>query len=694
MNNIEEVKARLDIVETVGSYVPNLKRSGRTWKANCPFHSERTPSFIVDPNRNSWHCFGACATGGDVIEFVRRFEGLDFKEALWRCAERAGVELRPPTRAERQEREEHERLLSANEAAAIFFQAALDGPEGAEALAYAERRGLDAGARRDWQIGYAPDSWNALTDHLAVRGFGPELLVAAGLAAEGDRGLYDRFRGRLIFPTRDERGRLTGFGGRVLGEDQEPKYLNTPQTPLFDKSGTLYGLDRAGPEARRAERLIVVEGYMDVIGCHQAGLRNVAASMGTAITERQMQLVKRFTPNVVLALDADNAGSEATLRAVGVAAGAADHGTVATLDWRGLVSYQDVLRADIHIAALPDGEDPDSLARSHPEALRALIEAAKPVADHLFDAISERTDLENARARSQAVEALAPTVAAMADPVVRAHYLQRLARLARIDEAAAQALLARVRRPRRPTPVPSSRELAAAAKQPPPAQPAPATSGGESQLLRLLLLRPECRISGVELDADTFEDSTHRRLFEAWCETEQPEARAAEFDEELQALDAALRDAELPEAFDQMTAAQLGELAQSMAWHLRARRRQARVRAEASAVAHEVAESRRGGATVLQDAVLQYAQAAASEGPLPADAASEPHQPHELAASFVDLSTQQRELARAFAAALEVGPGEPAQTDERIEDTSTEPAGITQRANPLTAGGDPDGGSR
>ena len=518
MSTIEEVKSRLDIVETVGSYVPNLKRSGRTWKANCPFHSERTPSFIVDPGRNSWHCFGACSTGGDVIEFVRRFEGLEFREALRRCADRAGVELRPPTRAERQEREQHEQLLSANEAAAVFFQAALDSSEGASALAYAEGRGLDAGARRDWQLGYAPDSWNALTDHLAARGFGPDVLIAAGLAIQGDRGPYDRFRGRLIFPTRDERGRLTGFGGRALLEDQEPKYLNTPQTPLFDKSGTLYGLDRSGPEARRAEQLIIVEGYMDVIGCWQSGMRNVAASMGTAISERQMLLVKRFTPNVVLALDADNAGSEATLRAIGVAAGAADHDTVATLDWRGLVSYQDVLRADIRIAALPDGEDPDSLARKNPDDLRALIDAARPVADHLFDAIEERTNLEDPRARSQAVEALAPTVAAMADPVVRAHWLQRLARLGRISEAAAQSLLARGRRPVRPAPVPSSREVAAARQQPPPpgAPPASGVNPGETQLLRLLLRYPSCRDAGQALDADTFEDGAHRRLFEAW----------------------------------------------------------------------------------------------------------------------------------------------------------------------------------
>ncbi len=654
MSTIEEVKARLDIVETVGNYVPNLKRSGRTWKANCPFHNERTPSFIVDPNRNTWHCFGACSTGGDVIEFVRRFEGLEFREALRRCAERAGVELRPPTRAEREQREQHEQLLSANEAAAVFFQAALDSPEGASALAYAEGRGLDAGARRDWQIGYAPDSWQALTDHLGARGYGADVLIAAGLAAQGDRGPYDRFRGRLIFPTRDERGRLTGFGGRALLEDQEPKYLNTPQTPLFDKSGTLYGLDRSGPEARRAEQLIVVEGYMDVIGCWQAGLRNVAASMGTAISERQMRLVKRFTPNLVLALDADNAGSEATLRAVGVAAGAADHDTVATINWRGLVSYQDVLRADIRIAALPEGEDPDSLARKDPDDLRALIDAARPVADHLFDAIEERTNLEDPRARSQAVEALTPTVAAMADAVVRAHWLQRLARLGRISEAAAQALVARGRGPVRPEPVPSSREVAAAARQQPPPGTPPASDAnpGETQLLRLLLRYPSCREAGAALDADTFEDSEYRRLFETWRDHEDLDERIEEMDEELRELHASLSAGELPEAYEQMTAQQLREIIEGTAWQLRTRRQQARIRAEAGAVAEQMADARREGA-----GVLEFARSAAERGALPADAAGEEA---ELATSFVELSRQQRELARAFASTGEHG--EPVET--------------------------------
>ena len=689
MSTIDEVKSRLDIVETIGGYVPNLKRSGRTWKANCPFHNERTPSFVVDPARNGWHCFGACDSGGDVIEFVRRFEGLDFREALRRCADRAGVELRPPTQAERRLREEHQRLLDANEAAELFWQAQLDGPAGADALAYAESRGLDRETRREWRIGYAPDSWRALADHLAARGFGPETLVAAGLAAEGRRGLYDRFRGRLIFPTRDERGRLTGFGGRALGDGQEPKYLNTPQTPLFDKSGTCYGLDRAGPEARRAGRLIVVEGYLDAIACRQAGLLNVAASMGTAITERQMRLVKRFTPNIVLALDADNAGSEATLRAIGVAAGAADHAAAPTIDWRGLVSFQDVLRADIRIAALPQGEDPDSIVRDDPDALRALIDAARPVADHLFATIAERADLENPRARAEAAEALAPTVAAMADPVVRAHYLQRLARLARIDEAAAQTLLARARRPARPAPVPSARELAAAAR--PPARAAAAEDdapgGGETLLLRLLLLRPECRAAGLDLDPAVFEDGARRRLFDAWRELADPGERADELDDDLRALLASLTAAGLPEGYERMPAVQLEEVVRDTGANLRARRRRARVGAEHVAVAEQVAESRRGGS-----GVLEFARSAAAGGPLPADTADGAGEVRELASNLVALGALQRRIAGAAEPAGESEGGE----DEDRTGGAAETAPTTASASGAAGGGRPgeDGEAR
>ncbi|MGE3855786.1 MAG: DNA primase [Dehalococcoidia bacterium] len=577
------MKARHDNDETDRAYAPNLKNAGRTWKARSPFHSEKTPSFNVDPERGTWHCFGACSTGGDVIEFVRRKEGLDFKEALRLCAERAGVELRPPSPREAEEREQHARLLAANEAAAVFFQAALAGPDGADARAYATGRGLDEATMSTWQLGYAPAGWSGLVDHLVARGFTKADLIDAGLALEGDRGLYDRFRDRLIFPTRDARRRLIGFGARAMRPGDEPKYLNTPQTPLFDKSGNLYGLDRAAEPIRRADQAVVVEGYVDVIAAHQFGIDNVVASNGTSITEKQMTLLKRYTQNVVLALDADNAGSEAALRGVEVAAGVADRATVATIDWRGLVTYQDVLQADIRVTSLPAGDDPDSLVRRDPEALRALIREALPVADHLFAAVTKATDAADPRSRSRAVEALLPTIAAMTDPVVKSHYVQRLARIGQVDERTVLTLLAQ-RAAGRPRPVATPREVAAAKKQP------AAPPDGETQLLRLLVQRREARAAGVALDHDTFEDSINRALFAAWAEDIDLEEHLDDLDELLRERHALLTASALPD-YD---ARHIGPMVEDMAKRLRLGRAAQRLRSTAVEQAQSLRAARLG----------------------------------------------------------------------------------------------------
>ncbi|RLT33894.1 MAG: DNA primase [Chloroflexi bacterium] len=583
MSTIDDVKARLDIVETVRAYAPDLKKTGRTWKARCPFHSEKTPSFNVDPERGTWHCFGACSTGGDVITFIQKKENLDFKEALRLCAERAGVELRPPSPREAEEREQHARLLAANEAAAVFFQAALAGPDGADARAYATGRGLDDATISTWQLGYAPAGWNGLVDHLTARGFTPADIVDAGLALEGDRGLYDRFRDRLIFPTRDARRRLIGFGARAMRPDDEPKYLNTPQTPLFDKSGNLYGLDRAADSIRREDQAVVVEGYMDVIAAHQFGIDNVVASNGTSITDKQMMLLKRYTERVVLALDADDAGSEAALRGVEVAAGVADHELVATIDWRGLVSYQDVLKADIRVTTLPKGDDPDSLVRRDPEALRALIREALPVSDHLFAAVTKATEAADPRSRSRAVEALLPTVAAMADPVVRSHYVQRLARIGQVDERTVTMLLAQ-HASGRPRAVATPREVAQAKKQP------AAPPDGETQLLRLLVQRREGRGAGIALAHDTFEDAVNRALFAAWAESVDFEERLDEFDESIRERYALLMASALPD----YEAKTIGPMVEDMAQRLRLGRAAQRLRSTVVEQAQTIRAARLG----------------------------------------------------------------------------------------------------
>ena len=626
MSTIDDVKARLDIVETVRAYAPDLKKAGRTWKARCPFHSEKTPSFNVDPERGTWHCFGACSTGGDVIEFVRRKEGLDFKEALRLCAERAGVELRPPSPRETEEREQHARLLAANEAAAVFFQAALAGPDGGDARAYATGRGLDDATISTWQLGYAPGGWNGLVDHLTARGFTAADIVEAGLALEGDRGLYDRFRDRLIFPTRDARRRLIGFGARAMRPDDEPKYLNTPQTPLFDKSGNLYGLDRAADSARRLDQAVVVEGYMDVIAAHQFGIDNVVASNGTSITEKQMALLKRYTQNVVLALDADDAGSEAALRGVEVAAGVADHTTVATIDWRGLVTYQDVLQADIRVTTLPKGDDPDSLVRRDPEALRALIREALPVADHLFAAITKATDAADSRSRSRAVEALLPTVSAMADPVVRSHYVQRLARIGQVDERTVITLIAQ-RAAGRPRPVATTREVTQAKKQ------TAAPPDGETQLLRLLVQRREARGSGVALDHDTFEDSVNRALFAAWAESVDFEERLDEFDESIRERYTLLVESALPD----YEARHLGPMVEDMAQRLRLGRTAARLRSTVVEQAQTLRAARLG-VPVTPGIPMDHDNAMIEDGDVIEGIADE----------FAETTQRQRELTRAF----------------------------------------------
>lgn len=617
MNTIDEVKERLDLVELVTSYVPELKQTGRNWKARCPFHNERTPSFVVDPDRGTWHCFGACSTGGDSIEFIRRIEGLEFRDALRLAADRAGIELRKPSPQERQEREQHDRLLRANEAAAIFFRAALDTTEATEARDYAEKRGLNEDTIERWQIGYAPDDWRALTDHLDARGFTVPDLVDAGLVIEGNRGPYDRFRHRLIFPTRDQRRRLIGFGARALRPEDEPKYLNTPQTKLFDKSGSLYGIDQASDSIRRNDRAVVVEGYMDVIAAHQFGFSEVIASMGTALTEKQMSLLKRYTRNIVLALDADEAGSEAALRGIQVAANAADHEQIATIDWRGIVSYQDQLKADIRVASLSDNEDPDSLIRKDPDAFRELLETSLPVTDHLFSVIGEQVEKDNPRSRSRAVESLAPTVSVIVDPVVRSHYIQRLARLGGIDERLALQFVTRAAGadgPIAPRPVATKADVRRARIE------KPAPLDGETQILQLLVQRQECREAGLTINPDLFENPLNRALFEDW-KTERESETTDDLDQSIAKHFEDLREASLPD----YESRHLDRMIETMVAQLRLRRSHHRIQAAALEQAEEI-RAVRGSQTSNQT----------------------PEEIEQITSTYQETVTRQRELVREY----------------------------------------------
>lgn len=535
MNPIEEVKARLDIVEVIGQSV-QLQKAGRNFKALCPFHPERTPSFFVSPERQTWHCFGACASGGDVFSFVMKKEGLQFGQALRLLAERAGVRL--PERRE-EEDQERERLRGANEAAAHYFHHLLLNSEaGRLAREYLERRGLDVKTTREFSLGYAPSGWDALRQYLAERGWRDEELLAAGLLVEGESGLYDRFRGRLMFPIWDVKGRAIGFGARAL-DDSPPKYLNTPQTALFDKGGTLYALDRAYDAVRREGVAVIVEGYMDAIAAHQHGFANVVASMGTALTERQLRLLKRYTRNIVLALDADAAGGEAALHGQQVAQQASEGETVPVLTWRGLIRHQEAVAVDLRVAVLPQGRDPDEVIRQDPAAWQALIAAAKPILDYKFETVMARTDAAIPQGRSQAVQELLPLVGTISDPVVRAHYLQRLSRLALVKEEELAAMLRgrpglKTGLPVRAAGIPESLGRSANVS--------PMGRGDQREefLLALLLRYPWLREQGQALDESLLWQTENRELMAAWRQTadsqELRQALSPELQEHLEHL--------------------------------------------------------------------------------------------------------------------------------------------------------------
>ncbi|MGE0687209.1 MAG: DNA primase [Dehalococcoidia bacterium] len=507
MSTVDEVKARLDIVEVVGGYV-RLQKAGRYFKGLCPFHTEKTPSFVVYADRQSWHCFGACGTGGDVISFVSKKENLDFSSALRLLAERAGVEMR----SDGKRREEIRTLQDANEAAAVYFHSLLGGASNARS--YIEERGLNDEAVNDFMLGYAPSGWETLRTHLNSKGFKDEMLIESGLLIESERGGYDRFRNRLMFPIRDDRGRVVGFGGRILPDtnmgtnDNAPKYMNTPQSPIFDKGGLLYALDRARESMRQSGTAVIVEGYMDVIAAHQYGFRNVVASMGTALTDRQATLLQRQASRVVLAMDSDEAGSAANLRGVQVVAAATARGTSQTRKQP----------LDIRVLALPQGKDPDELIRADPGAWPRAVETAKPVVDHLLAVTSAGLDLSQPLARSQLVNEVLPVIAEVEDPVLQAHYLQRLSRLSRTSEESLRREMPRRARAQRRETMREAEGLAPEAASLRPAQ--RLREKREEYLLAMLYRMPEISHLGAEVDSELFSLSENRELFRRWLDAE------------------------------------------------------------------------------------------------------------------------------------------------------------------------------
>ncbi len=506
-----EIKNKLSVVDVVGETV-QLKKAGTTYKGLCPFHSEKTPSFTVTPARDSWKCFG-CGEGGDIFSFVMRRDGVTFPEALKVLAAKAGVELDERTTREDARRR---RLQSVMESAIAFYHAVLTGSKAGEpALDYLRGRGFTDETIRAAQLGYAPGGWDTLVRNLASkRQISGDELVEAGLAqprqsARG--GVYDRFRERVIFPIRDANGGPVGLGGRVLvsddGRDHGPKYLNSPATPLFDKSRTLYLIDKAKASIRKGGQAVIVEGYTDALMAHQAGFDNVVASLGTALTSGQVALLTRYATKIALAYDVDAAGEKA--------------GTFGAQALEGLI--RELAAADtgveldeVRVVRLPDGKDPDEVLRDTPDRWREEVRTAQPIVDYLIDQHARAVDLKTPGGKARFVDAIIPTLRAIPNPVMRDAYLQTIHRVSGVEERTVLEVLHR-----RPDPVTVQGRITAdavigAADALPVDRILAAITPVEEELLRLILLVPEQQLRVVdEIGPDQLPSTPARELFRA-----------------------------------------------------------------------------------------------------------------------------------------------------------------------------------
>lgn len=405
-SSVDKIKERLGIVDVIGSYI-KLDRAGNSFKARCPFHNEKTPSFFVSPERDSYYCFG-CGAKGDIFTFVEEFEGLDFRGALKVLAERAGVELVPENP---KFRDEKEKLFDVMEESANFFEQNLS--KEIEASGYLKNRGLSDKTIKEWRIGYAPLLWNNLENHLKKKIFSLDEMGKAGLVkSEGGRS-YDRFRGRIIFPIFDSSGRIIAFSGRILHDDgKSAKYLNSPETELFSKSKVLYGFDKAKLAIKRMDYSILVEGQMDLIMCHQAGYVNAVASSGTALTMSHLEILKRLSNRIIMAFDADNAGFNASARA-----------------WQIALS----LGMEVKIAELPKGFDPAELILKNKDGWIKSLKESKHIIDfYLGKIIGEETDKRKIGLKIK--DKVLPFVSALESNIEKSHFVAKIANMTDIKE--------------------------------------------------------------------------------------------------------------------------------------------------------------------------------------------------------------------------------------------------------------------
>ncbi|OGZ24123.1 MAG: DNA primase [Candidatus Nealsonbacteria bacterium RIFCSPLOWO2_01_FULL_43_32] len=413
---IEEIKNRLDIVEVIGNYI-RLQKAGANFRAVCPFHSEKKPSLFVSPARQIWHCFG-CSVGGDIFKFVMQIEGVEFGDALRILAQKAGVELKKQSPESVVWRTERNRLYEICELTARFFEKQLEASSvGQEARKYLLGRGITEASLKKWRVGYAPDVWQGLSDFLADRGYQKSDIEKAGLALTSEKGsFYDRFRGRIIFPIFDLNSQVVGFGGRVFKEKDKKeiaKYVNTPQTMLYDKGRILYGLDKAKVAIRKQDVCILVEGYVDAMMSAQAGAENVVATSGTALTAFQLKILKRYSNNLLLAFDMDVAGDSATKRGITLA------------QTQGF---------NIKIVTMTEGMDPADIVSKNPENWLEMINGAKSILQFYFETTFARFDPQNPEGKREISKILLPIIKRIPNKIEGAHWVQELAKRLNVKE--------------------------------------------------------------------------------------------------------------------------------------------------------------------------------------------------------------------------------------------------------------------
>ncbi len=469
-SDIEELKAKLDIVEVVSGYVSLKPASAGSFKGLCPFHSEKSPSFNVRSTPAFYHCFG-CGAGGDVYKFIQEIEHVGFTEAIEKLAEKSGFQL-TYDEGGAQEASGRARLLAANQEASTFFIEQLKTAEGDTAVKFLNSRGFDDAAIAQFGIGYAPKGWQGLLDHLKAKGFTLEEAITVGLAMASDKGGYDRFRGRVLWPIRDSNSQVLGFGARKLYEDdQGPKYLNTPETPIYHKGAVLYGLDLARKEIIKRKEIIVVEGYTDVMACHLAGFSNAVATCGTAFGEDHIKLINRLfgtsdePASVVFTFDPDAAGEKAALRVYGDTS---------------------KFNALTFVASGPEGLDPSDLRQQRGDgAIEQMLAARKPLFEFVIRHRIGKFSLADLDSRAAAARAAAPVVAEIVDPALRAGYTRQLADWVSLEISEVSQLVAQVGRQQV-----SSRVEAIRTSTPKPAEQTPATKF-ERQILEILVQRPQ-----------------------------------------------------------------------------------------------------------------------------------------------------------------------------------------------------------